>query len=564
MHAAPTPVADMCRGESAFLSGLRGAMERRGADVVGAAANKRLARRIAAPLAVLLLSGCMIGPDFATPPAPQATAWQDADPTAVDTGRAEYRDWWQVFNDPTLQLLIEAAYRQNLDLRMAGVRVLQSRAQLGLAIGEFYPQQQQAYGSLSYNRIPGSIPYNIVNNTYWSSILGVQAGWEIDVWGKIRRGIESADAAYLAAVARYDDALVTLIGDVASAYVELRTTQARLAIAQQNLARQREALRIAEHRYHGGVVTKRDVYQAENVLGATEATIPQLTIGLQKTRDALSLLLGMPPGGVDAYVGDEPTIPVAPPQIAVGIPAELLRRRPDIRQAELQAEAQCAQIGVAKADLLPAFSLVGNVGTLSSDVGHNSLSDLFTHKSLAYSAGPSVTWNVLNYGQITNNVRVQDARFQELLVGYQQAVLSAQQDVQNAITLFVQSQQQTAFLKASTTAAQGALQIALNEYREGTADFTVVLTAEQNLLQAQDNLAIAEGNIPLGLIAAYRALGGGWQIREGEDFVPAATRDEMSERTNWGTLLSPELLKPEAPGLPGPEDTRSAPRAPEW
>lgn len=512
----------------------------------------------------LLLGGCMIGPDYATPPAPQAAGWQDADPAAVDTARAEYRDWWRVFNDPVLQQLIETGYRQNLDLRMAGLRVLQSRAQLGLAIGEFYPQQQQAYGSVSYNRIPGSIPYNIINNTYWSSILGVQAGWEIDLWGKIRRGIEAADAAYLAAVARYDDLLVTLIGDVASAYVELRTLQARLAIARANIERQREALRIAENRFHGGVVTKRDVYQAENVLGATEATVPELMIDIQKTRDALSVLLGLPPGGIDAFVGEEATIPVAPPQIAVGIPAELLRRRPDIRQAELTAAAQCAQIGVAKADLLPAFSLVGNVGTVSSDISRNSLSDLFTHKSLAYSAGPTVTWNVLNYGQITNNVRVQDARFQELLAGYQQAVLSAQQEVQNAIALFVQSQQQAGFLQASTAAAEGALQIALNEYREGTADFTVVLTAEQNLLKAQDSLAVAQGNIPLGLIAAYRALGGGWQIREGEDFVPAATREEMRARTNWGTLLTPELLQPEAPGLPGPEDTSPAPRTPEW
>ena len=525
--------------------------------------HKRSAHLIWALLA-LLLGGCMIGPDYATPPAPEASQWQDAGSAAVDTTRQEYRDWWEVFNDPVLQSLIETAYRQNLDLRMAGTRVLRARAQLGLAIGEFYPQEQQLNGAVTYNRIPGSIPYNVINNTYWQSILGVQAGWEIDFWGKIRRGIEAADAAYLASVAQYDDLLVTLIGDVASAYVELRTTQARLQIAKQNVERQREALRIATNRYKGGVVTKRDVYQAENVLGQTEAAIPELTIELQKTRDALSLLLGLPPGGVDAYVGDETTIPVAPAQVAVGIPADLLRRRPDIRQAELQAEAQCAQIGVAKADLLPAFSLVGSVATVSSNIGRNSLSDLFTAKSLSYQAGPTVEWNVLNYGQITNNVRMQDAKFQELLVSYQQAVLSAQQDVQNAIALFVQSQQQTTYLQSSTTAAEGAVRIALNEYTEGTADFTTVLVAEQNLFKAQDSLAVAQGNIPLGLIAAYRALGGGWQIREGEDFVPAATREEMAERTNWGTLLTPELLSPKAPGLPGPEDTSPAPRAPEW
>lgn len=521
-------------------------------------------RLLLALVATLALSGCLVGPDYAPPPASVATQWGEAGDAAVDTTRQEYRDWWRVFGDPVLETLIETAYRQNLDLRMAGVRVLQARAQLGLAIGELFPQEQQLSGGVSYNRIPGSIPYNIINNTYWSSILGAQAGWEIDVWGKVRRGIESADSAYLAAVARYDDVLVTLIGDVASAYVQLRTFEARLQIARANVERQREALRIAAARFRGGVVTKRDVYQAENVLGATQAAIPELTVGLQKTRDALSLLLGLPPGGVDAFVGEEPDIPVAPPQVAVGIPADLLRRRPDVRQAELQAAAQCAQIGVAKADLLPAFSLVGNVGTLSSNIGSNSLSDLFTGKSLMYSAGPTVQWNVLNYGQITNNVRVQDARFQALLIGYQQAVLQAQRDVQNAIALFVQSQQQVEFLQSSTTAAEGALRIATNEYKEGTADFTTVLTAEQNLLTAQDDLAVARGNIPLGLIAAYRALGGGWQLREGNPIVPDATRNEMAERTNWGELLTPELLDPKPPGLPGPEDASPAPRPPEW
>lgn len=527
----------------------------------------RAGGRAVAVLAVALavLPGCLIGPSYAPPDAPLAAGWNADGDAALDASRpAEHRDWWQAFDDPVLSELIATAYRQNLDLRMAGIRVLQARAQLGLAIGEFYPQQQSLSGSLSYNRIPGSIPYNVVNDTYWAAYLGAQAGWELDLWGKIRRGIESADAAYLAAVADYDDVLVTLTGDVASAYVQLRTLEARLRIARENVARQREALRIAENRFRGGVVTKRDVYQAENVLGATEASIPALLIGVQEARDALSLLLGLPPGGIDAFVGDGPDIPAAPPQVAVGIPADLLRRRPDIRAAELDAVAQCAQIGVAKADLLPAFSLVGNVGTLSSDLSRGSLGDLFTAGSWAYAAGPTVQWNVLNYGQITNNVRLQDARFQELLVGYQQAVLAAQREVQDALAMYVQSQRQAAFLRASTAAAEGALRIALNEYREGTADFTTVLTAEQNLLAAQNDLAVARGNIPLGLIAAYRALGGGWQIRDGDDFVPAATRDEMAERTNWGTLLSPELLRPEAPGLPGPVDVSPAPRAPEW
>lgn len=525
---------------------------------------RALGRRSAALAAVALLAGCTVGPEYAAPPAPLAPQWLDADDPAVDTTRQEYRDWWAVFGDPILEGLVQTAYRQNLDLRMAGLRVLQARAQLGLAIGELYPQQQALTGSVSYNRIPGSIPYDIISNTYWQSALGVQAGWEIDLWGKIRRGIEAADGAYLASVAAYDDLLVTLTGDVASSYVQIRTLEARLRIAHANVVRQREALRIAEARFRGGVVSERDVFQARNVLGATEATIPALTIELQQARNALSVLFGLPPGGADPYVLPGPDIPTAPAQVAVGIPAELLRRRPDIRQAELEAAAQCAQIGVAKADLLPALSLIGNVGTVSSDISRSDLGDLFTASSVAYAAGPTVQWNILNYGQITNNVRVQDARFQQLLVGYQQAVLAAQQEVQSAIAVYVQSQRQVTALAASAAAAAGAVRIALNEYMEGTADFTTVLTAEENLFTAQDNLAVARGNIPLGLIAAYRALGGGWQIREGHELVPAATRAEMAERTDWGTLLTPALLDPDPPALPGPEDIGPPVRLPEW
>jgi NodT family efflux transporter outer membrane factor (OMF) lipoprotein len=450
----------------------------------------------------------MIGPDFKTPPAPLAEQWQDASNSAIDSSRQEYRSWWQVFDDPVLVQLVETAYRQNLDLLMAGVRVLQARAQLGLAIGELYPQQQLAVGGVSYNRIPGSIPYNIINNTYWQSMLGVQAGWEIDIWGKVRRGVQSADQAYLASVAAYDDLLVTLTGDVASTYVQIRTIETRMAIAKDNIEKQRQAVQIAKNRFEGGVVSKLDVYQAENVLGATEAAIPELRIELQQSKNALSVLLGAPPGGLDEILNGESGIPLAPAQVAVGIPADLLRRRPDIRSAELDAAAQCAQIGVAKADLLPSFSLIGNIGTVSSDIGRNSLSDLFTAKSLSYAAGPTVQWNILNYGQITNNVRVQDARFQELLVNYQNTVLGAQQEVEDAIAVFVQSRTQSAYLQESTDAARGALRVAMNQYIEGTADFTTVLTAEQNLFTAEDNLAVAQGNVPLGLIAAYRALGG--------------------------------------------------------
>jgi NodT family efflux transporter outer membrane factor (OMF) lipoprotein len=513
--------------------------------------------------ALLLAGGCMLGPDFKRPPAPVAHQWADRDMAALDVNRQEYRNWWAVFNDPVLTRLIKLAYEQNLTLRTAGVRVLEARAQLGMAIGELYPQQQGIGASVGYNGLPISLPYNLAANTYWTDIFSAQAAWEIDVWGKLRRAIQSADDSFLASVADYDDVLVSLTGDVASNYVQIRTTEKQIAIAKDNVVRQQKALKIAEAKFEGGTATKRDVYQAINVLGATQAAIPQLTSQLEQSENALNVLLGLPPGQLAQLLAGEDEIPVAPPTAAVGIPADLLRRRPDVRKAELQAAAQCAQIGFAKADLFPVFSLTGNVGTLGSSVGKG-LDDVFTGASLYYAVGPTVQWSLLNYGQITNNVRVQDARFQELLIGYQNTVLKAQQEVEDGIALFVNSRKAVVYLKKSVDAANGALRIAVIQYREGIADFTTVLTAEQNLYTAQNNLTIAEGSVPLGLITVYRALGGGWQIREGHDFVPAETRQEMEDRTNWGRLLTPDLLQPKAPDLPSPRDQGPLVRPPEW
>jgi NodT family efflux transporter outer membrane factor (OMF) lipoprotein len=428
----------------------------------------------------------MLGPDFKRPPTPVASNWVESGDPALDAKR-EYPSWWTVFNDPVLTRLVETAYQRNLTLRTAGVRVLEARAQLGVAIGELYPQEQKAGASLSYNRLPISLPYNLSRNTYWSDIFSAQAEWELDVWGKMRRAVESADDAFLASVVDYDDVLVSLTGDVASDYVRIRTAQKQIAIARDNTERQRKALKIARAKFEGGTDTKRDVYQAEEVLGATEAVIPQLAIQIAQSKDALNVLLGLPPGRIDRLLDGPSDIPGAPATAAVGIPADLLRRRPDVRKAELQAAAQCAQIGFAKADLFPILSLTGNVGSLGSNTNRG-LDSVFTNQSLYYMAGPELQWSFLNYGQITNNVRVQDTKFQELLIGYQNAVLKAQQEVEDGIAMFLNSRKAVTYLNDSVEAANGALRIAMIQYREGTADFTTVLTAEQNLYQAQNNL----------------------------------------------------------------------------
>jgi len=529
---------------------------------------------------LLVLAGCAVGPDFVTPPAPVANSWLEWRNKSLQSGPEEYRDWWRVFHDPILDRLIEIAYSQNLTLLSAGTRVLQARAQLGIAIGEFWPQKQQALGTVSYNLLSQanaqSSPVAGVGQSspapgirilnFWSDAIGVQAAWELDFWGKFRRGVESADSAYLASVASYDDVLVTLLGDVASTYIGIRTIERQIAIARENIVKQRGIVAIARDRYKGGAATLLDVYQAENVLGATEATVPQLTIQLQQGLNALRVLLGMAPEPLDSLLARATgQIPTAPKNVVVGVPADLLRRRPDIRTAELRAAAQSAQIGVAEADLYPAIGITGAFGGLASNVGGHNLWQAFHPVGQAFSVGPSFQWNLLNYGQITNNVRLQDATLQQYLVDYQNTVLKAQQEVENGIATFTLSRVQAEYLHRSVVAANGALGIATLEYQQGTRDFTTVLTAEQNLYQAETNLASATGNISTGLVSVFRALGGGWQIRDGNGFVNVATSEEMRRRTNWGQLLAPANEPPlPVPGLPGPEDRGPTVRAPEW
>jgi len=510
---------------------------------------------------LLLLPGCVkVGPNFTRPPVAVSQAWLDAGDQRVKPEPTEYRNWWQIFNDPVLDRLIERAYRENLSLRIAGVRVLEARAQLGIAVGGLFPQTQQAFGSLQYNRTSEGAP-NFTSSilSYWQSEIGLQAAWEIDFWGKFRRAVESGNANWLSSIANYDNALVSLTAGAANAYIQIRTLEKRIAIARENVETQKESLKIAEARYQYGTASQLDVDQAKTVLYNTEASIPPLEAQLRQAKDALSVLLGLPPSHLADELAGSSDIPASPTEVIVGIPADLLRRRPDVRSAELQAAAQCAQIGVAKADLYPAFSLTGSFGVLSTNIGKVSLSDMFKWSSRNIQAGPSVQWSILNYGQITNNVRVQDARFQESLMTYQNAVLTAQQEVEDNLIAFLKAQEQAGSLARSATAARGALDLAVQQYREGIVDFTTVLVTQQSLLSVQDNLAATVGNIASNLVGVYKALGGGWEVREGKDLIPSEIREEMAKRTNWGKLLAPASYNP----LP-PEEPKSLIRLPDW
>jgi len=522
------------------------------------------ARRPLLAALVVPLAACAVGPDFIPPAAPITDKFLGGSSRSIKSNSQDYGSWWKAFHDPTLDQLVHIAYDQNLTLLSAGTRVLQARAVLGIAVGSFYPQLQQGTGSLIYTQPSAATPLALPNATptqFWTDSLAVQAAWELDFWGKFRRGVESADGAYLASIASYDDVLVTLL-----TYVGIRTTEQLIAIARSNISKQEESLKIAKAKYTGGGSSERDVFQATNVLEQTRAAIPQFTIQLQQGQNALCVLLGIPPQQLGPLLArSRGRIPAPPSTLAVGIPADLLRRRPDVRAAELAALAQNAQIGVAEAQLYPAISITGTFGGAASTANGHNLGEIVSSKGMTYAAGPAFQWNILNYGQITNNVRLQDAKLQQLLVDYQNTVLKAQQQVDDGISAFLQSRVQVRYLNKSAEAARGALKIGTEQYEQGATDFTTVLTAEQNLFQAESGVATALANVALAATAIYRALGGGWQIREDSYFVTAATTDQMRARTNWGDLLPPpRASQPPAPGLPSPGNIGPTVRHPEW
>jgi NodT family efflux transporter outer membrane factor (OMF) lipoprotein len=519
--------------------------------------------------ALLLTTGCtMVGPDFVKPDAPVAKQWMESRYPEIKTAASEYRQWWTAFNDPVLSDLVKAAYRQNLPLQIAGLRILQARAQLGVVVGNLYPQLQQGRGAAGYTRFSENAPNTLsADNTYWQYNVGFDAAWELDIWGKFRRAVESAVANLETSIAGYDAVLVSLTAEVARTYVVMRTFEERLEIARQNVGIQERSLQIAEIRFRAGAVTELDVAQARSLLKDTEAFIPRFESAIRQAKNALAVLLGKLPGEIDHMIGGPRLIPAAPPEVVVDIPAELMRRRPDIQLAEYQIATQTPLIGVSKSELYPAFQLTGSIGlatstsknTKAGGVRGSSFSDLFDSDSLEYFGGPSFSWNLFNYGRIKNQVRTEDALLQQLIVNYEDTVLRAQQEVEDSLVGYLRKQQETGYLLDSVKASQRAVDLSMLQYKEGMVDYQRVLDSQRVLANAQDVWAATRGDTILNLVALYKALGGGWQIREGQAFVSEKNIEEMRKRTDWGNLLMPEAIETPAAG-----EERKNWRWPDW
>ena len=503
-------------------------------------------------------NGFKVGPNYYRPPVPVAPRWIDAADVRVRSESDDLSRWWAVFNDPILDSLVCFAYHQNLSLRAAGMRVLQARAQLAIDTGNLFPQTQTFTGDFKWNAISTKTANNFLELNFpspglpgftfptfkrwfgqWD--LGFNLSWELDFWGRFRRAIEEDADNLDASVANYDDVLVTLLGDVATNYVQMRAFEQRIRYAQSNVELQREQLNITETRFRAGTVSALDVAQARSTLEQTQALIPALETSLQQTTNQLCILLGIPPEELAARLGYGP-IPTAPPEVAAGIPADLLRRRPDVRRAEFQAAAQCAAIGVAEAEFYPHIAINGTL-----QYSAERFKDVFSPQALNGNVGPAFQWNILNYGRIVNNVRLQDARFQELIATYQNTVLSAARDVENGLVMFLRAQKRTRYQRASVEDGARAVRIATDQYRAGRVDLTRVTQLQLNLVQLQDTLAQAEGDIALGLIQVYRSLGGGWQLR-----CTGCTP------TRLPPPAAPPPAEPAAPTLPTPRPMPAA------
>ena len=467
------------------------------------------------PLVAWWAGGCAVGPNY-HPPQPRAPAhWAEPLANGETNAPALLGAWWKNFHDPELNSLVDRAVRSNLDLKIAQARVRAARAEKQMTSADLWPsanatgsyqRQQQSHNQpvLGSFPIPASVPFE--NNVYQA---GFDASWEIDVFGGRRRAVQSASARLAATDYESKDVLLTLLGDVARNYVDVRGYQRRLVITRENIKAQEQSLAIARDRFDHGVSTDLDVEQAATILATTRAEVPALEAARETSIHRLGVLLGLQPGALIAELSVEQPIPAAPPSVPVGLPSDLLLRRPDVREAERKLAAATASIGVAKSDLFPKFFLTGATGIESV-----SASDWFAGGSRFWSVGPTVTWRVFDAGKIRANVRVQNARQEQALAAYEETTLTAFEDVEDSLVAYAKEQTRRQSLADSVSSSQKSLDLASKLYSSGLTDFVNVLEAERQLYEAEDALTQSDRNISTDVVALYKSLGGGWDAVE--------------------------------------------------
>jgi len=514
-------------------------------------------------LTVMMLSGCVkLGPDFMgvdAPPLPKSLTEGSS-----KANQTKIAHWWKTFHDPTLNTLVKKAYAQNLDIKSAGLRILQARAALGISEGLNFPQVQTLSGSAATTRNSGA--------NFEVAGLNFDMGWEMDIWGKYARGIESSEANLYATFSSYNDIMVSVISEVARNYINYRTSEERIAYAKRNVVIQERVTKMTEVQFNSGNVSELDMQQARSQLYSTRAAIPALELTKVKALNAMAFLLGAEASGVrklllsgskkqsDAtskYISQEKQgivqikesssdllnvsmIPRARLNPHNKIDANLIRRRPDVKIAEYKVQSNSALIGAKMAELYPSFSLFGNIGYNTTNATGSWVTG---SDALGVAIGPAFSWNIFQYGRIKNQVRLQDAVFEESLVNYNKSVLSAVSEVSDALEGYIWTQKQQAEISKAVDATVRAFNISVIQYNDGLVSYQRLLTTVEKLTSTQDRYASIKGNLAINAVLLYKALGGGWQMSQGKAYLSEETAEKMKKRVDWDKYLDANMTR---------------------
>lgn len=456
---------------------------------------------------ILIFTGCTVGPKYTRPETRMPGQWAEADSSQISVAPADITNWWTIFKDQELNSLVNRAVNSNTDLRLAEARIREARAVRKVVAGAEYPivdaSARYAHTRQSEN-IAGSTGLAAEQNLYQ---VGFDAGWEIDIFGGVRRAVEAANADIGASVENRRDVLVTLLAEVARNYLEVRGNQHRLSIARKNITAQQQVVDLARGRFGAGLGSYLEVTQAEGQLASTEARIPELETSIRQGMHRLGVLLGSEPGVLLPELSKEVPVPATPPEVPVALPSELLRRRPDIRRAEREVASSTARIGVATADLFPRFSLTGLAGFQSA-----SLADLLRSGSGYWALGPTVRWPIFNAGRIRGNIEVQNALQEQALIRYKKTVLTSLEEVENALVAYSKEHLSRRAHGEAVASNSKAADIAGELYRKGLVSFLNVLDSQRSLYQSEDQLAQSDQRIATNLVALFKSLGGGWEV----------------------------------------------------
>ena len=463
------------------------------------------------PVALLIgLQGCAVGPDYRAPTLTTPGAWGQRDQPGVTSTAPDLRGWWRGFGDPVLDTLIDRAIAKNLDLKVAIANVRETRALRGVAAADQFPtiDASGAYARVREAENVRPLPPGFDPEHHLFQV-GLDASWELDVWGRVRRSVEAADATLEAAEDNRRDVLVIVLAEVARNLVELRAAQQRLLIAHDNIQTQQDVVDLTRVRFDAGLATQVDVSQARALLATTQAQVPALQAARDQAIHRVAVLVGDAPANLLDELRPTDRIPAAPPSVPIGLPSDLVRRRPDVRRVEREVAAATARIGVATADLFPRFSLTGTLGVAAIDAGK-----VFTGASRFSSIGPQMVWPIFAGGRIRANIRVQEARQEAALARYEQTVLGALEETEDALVAYGEEHTRLQRLAEAVDASQVALTLSRELYVRGLVDFLTVLDNQRSLYAAQDQRVQSERTLIVSLIALYKALGGGWETTE--------------------------------------------------